>query len=142
MAASPLGGRDNNKKDIKHIQITVEMFSEFDVLRLLMNLEIMNNSKFDGKSHIGWEARDDQRKTQQFSRCCKLNETINTLSSANDGIVGPGTITSPWTPVSAGPPGPLGPADTNGSMVDSKNLDVGDMSDQHMHAIRRRCEEL
>ncbi|KAL9879492.1 protein scalloped isoform X3 [Glossina fuscipes] len=46
-----------------------------------------------------------------------------------DGIVGPGTITSPWTPVSAGPPGPLGPADTNGSMVDSKNLDVGDMSD-------------
>uniref|UniRef100_A0A1A9W421 TEA domain-containing protein n=1 Tax=Glossina brevipalpis TaxID=37001 RepID=A0A1A9W421_9MUSC len=46
-----------------------------------------------------------------------------------NGIVGPGTITSPWTPVSAGPPGPLGPADTNGSMVDSKNLDVGDMSD-------------
>lgn len=29
----------------------------------------------------------------------------------------------------AGPPGALGPADTNGSMVDSKNLDVGDMSD-------------
>ena len=46
-----------------------------------------------------------------------------------DGIVGTGTITSPWTPVSAGPPGPLGPADTNGSMADSKNLDVGDMSD-------------
>ncbi|XP_053948720.1 protein scalloped isoform X2 [Anastrepha ludens] len=31
--------------------------------------------------------------------------------------------------MSAGPPGALGPADTNGSMVDSKNLDVGDMSD-------------
>ncbi|XP_067641572.1 protein scalloped isoform X5 [Eurosta solidaginis] len=46
-----------------------------------------------------------------------------------DGIVGPGTITSPWPPMSAGPPGALGPADTNGSMVDSKNLDVGDMSD-------------
>ncbi|XP_005180303.2 protein scalloped isoform X1 [Musca domestica] len=46
-----------------------------------------------------------------------------------DGIVGPGTITSPWTPVSAGPPGALGPGDSNGSMVDSKNLDVGDMSD-------------
>ncbi|XP_075155451.1 TEA domain transcription factor 1 homolog scalloped isoform X2 [Haematobia irritans] len=46
-----------------------------------------------------------------------------------DGIVGPGTITSPWTPVSSGPPGALGPADSNGSMVDSKNLDVGDMSD-------------
>ncbi|XP_073830558.1 TEA domain transcription factor 1 homolog scalloped isoform X7 [Musca autumnalis] len=45
------------------------------------------------------------------------------------GIVGPGTITSPWTPVSAGPPGALGPGDSNGSMVDSKNLDVGDMSD-------------
>ncbi|XP_067641557.1 protein scalloped isoform X4 [Eurosta solidaginis] len=45
------------------------------------------------------------------------------------GIVGPGTITSPWPPMSAGPPGALGPADTNGSMVDSKNLDVGDMSD-------------
>ncbi|XP_059222776.1 protein scalloped isoform X4 [Stomoxys calcitrans] len=46
-----------------------------------------------------------------------------------DGIVGAGTIASPWTPVSAGPPGALGPADSNGSMVDSKNLDVGDMSD-------------
>ncbi|XP_046802936.1 protein scalloped isoform X1 [Lucilia cuprina] len=46
-----------------------------------------------------------------------------------DGIVGPGTITSPWTPVSAGHPSSLGPADSNGSMVDSKNLDVGDMSD-------------
>ncbi|XP_046802938.1 protein scalloped isoform X3 [Lucilia cuprina] len=45
------------------------------------------------------------------------------------GIVGPGTITSPWTPVSAGHPSSLGPADSNGSMVDSKNLDVGDMSD-------------
>ncbi|XP_012158786.1 protein scalloped isoform X2 [Ceratitis capitata] len=45
------------------------------------------------------------------------------------GIVGPGTITSPWPPMGAGPPGALGPADTNGSMVDSKNLDVGDMSD-------------
>ena len=40
-----------------------------------------------------------------------------------DGVVGAGTITSPWTPVSAGP---LGPADLNG---DSKHLDVGDMSD-------------
>lgn len=44
-------------------------------------------------------------------------------------VVGTGTITSPWTPVSAGPSGPLGPADTNGTMTDSKNLDVGDMSD-------------
>ncbi|XP_067641556.1 transcriptional enhancer factor TEF-3 isoform X3 [Eurosta solidaginis] len=50
-------------------------------------------------------------------------------SKHKDGIVGPGTITSPWPPMSAGPPGALGPADTNGSMVDSKNLDVGDMSD-------------
>ncbi|XP_017478366.1 PREDICTED: protein scalloped isoform X2 [Rhagoletis zephyria] len=50
-------------------------------------------------------------------------------SKQKDGIVGPGTITSPWPPMSAGPPGALGPADTNGSMVDSKNLDVGDMSD-------------
>lgn len=39
-------------------------------------------------------------------------------------MVGTGTITSPWTPVSAGP---LGPADLNGA--DSKQLDVGDMSD-------------
>ncbi|XP_055915713.1 protein scalloped isoform X1 [Eupeodes corollae] len=46
-----------------------------------------------------------------------------------DGIVGAGAITSRWTPVGAGPPGPLGPADTNGSMADAKNLDVGDMSD-------------
>ncbi|XP_037920754.1 protein scalloped isoform X3 [Hermetia illucens] len=45
------------------------------------------------------------------------------------GVVGTGTITSPWTSVSAGPSGPLGPADTNGTMTDSKNLDVGDMSD-------------
>lgn len=44
-------------------------------------------------------------------------------------LVGPGTIPTPWAPVNAGPPGPLGSADTNGSMVDSKNLDVGDMSD-------------
>ncbi|XP_033240921.1 protein scalloped isoform X11 [Drosophila pseudoobscura] len=44
-------------------------------------------------------------------------------------MFGPGTIPSPWTPVNAGPPGALGSADTNGSMVDSKNLDVGDMSD-------------
>lgn len=51
------------------------------------------------------------------------------ISLFSDGIVGPGTITSPWTPVSAGHPGSLGPADSNGSMVDSKNLDVGDMSD-------------
>lgn len=36
-----------------------------------------------------------------------------------------GTITSPWTPVSAGPPA----ADTNGSGSDTKNLDVGDISD-------------
>ncbi|KAM7346751.1 TEA domain transcription factor 1 homolog scalloped isoform 1-T1 [Cochliomyia hominivorax] len=50
-------------------------------------------------------------------------------SKQKDGIVGPGTITSPWTPVSAGHPSSLGPADSNGSMVDSKNLDVGDMSD-------------
>ncbi|CAD7090786.1 unnamed protein product [Hermetia illucens] len=47
----------------------------------------------------------------------------------HDGVVGTGTITSPWTSVSAGPSGPLGPADTNGTMTDSKNLDVGDMSD-------------
>lgn len=43
-----------------------------------------------------------------------------------DSVVGAGTITSPWTPVSAGPTGQLGPADTNGN---DKHLDVGDMSD-------------
>lgn len=40
-------------------------------------------------------------------------------------VVATGTITSPWTPVSAGPPA----ADTNGSGSDTKNLDVGDISD-------------
>ncbi|EDX16622.1 GD24822 [Drosophila simulans] len=56
-----------------------------------------------------------------------LLQLQNNLSCS--GILGPGTIPSPWTPVNAGPPGALGSADTNGSMVDSKNLDVGDMSD-------------
>lgn len=37
--------------------------------------------------------------------------------------------------MSAGPPGALGPADSNGSMVDSKNLDVGDMSDVSSDSI-------
>lgn len=46
-----------------------------------------------------------------------------------DSAVGTGTITSPWTSVGAGPAGPLGPADTNGTGADSKHLDVGDMSD-------------
>ncbi|XP_044728488.1 protein scalloped isoform X2 [Chrysoperla carnea] len=40
-------------------------------------------------------------------------------------VVATGTITSPWTPVSAGPTA----ADTNGSGSDTKNLDVGDISD-------------
>ncbi|EDV44705.2 uncharacterized protein Dana_GF20188 [Drosophila ananassae] len=48
---------------------------------------------------------------------------------AKRAIVGPSTIPSPWTPVNAGPSGTVGSAETNGSMVDSKNLDVGDMSD-------------
>lgn len=43
-----------------------------------------------------------------------------------DGGLGAGTITSRWPPV-AGPT--LGPADTNGTGVDGKHLDVGDMSD-------------
>lgn len=38
-------------------------------------------------------------------------------------VVAASTISSPWTPV-AGPP-----ADTNGTVPDSKNLDVGDVSD-------------
>lgn len=46
-----------------------------------------------------------------------------------DSVVGTGTITSPWTSVSAGPSGPLGPADANGPGVDGKHLDVGDLSD-------------
>ncbi|KAJ6640298.1 Protein scalloped [Pseudolycoriella hygida] len=46
-----------------------------------------------------------------------------------DSVVGASTITSPWTPVSAGPAGQLGSADTNGTGADSKHLDVGDMSD-------------
>nr|ABB36438.1 RE25404p [Drosophila melanogaster] len=57
--------------------------------------------------------------------CSELEVAEKTEQQA----VGPGTIPSPWTPVNAGPPGALGSADTNGSMVDSKNLDVGDMSD-------------
>lgn len=38
-------------------------------------------------------------------------------------VVSAGTISSPWTPVT-GPP-----ADSNGAGPDSKNLDVGDVSD-------------
>lgn len=34
------------------------------------------------------------------------------------------TISSPWTPASSGPP-----PDANGSGSDTKNLDVGDISD-------------
>lgn len=45
----------------------------------------------------------------------------------SDGGLGAGTITSRWPPVAAGPT--LGPADTNGTGVDGKHLDVGDMSD-------------
>lgn len=45
-----------------------------------------------------------------------------------DGGLGAGTtITSRWPPVGAGPT--LGPSDTNGTGVDAKHLDVGDMSD-------------
>ncbi len=50
------------------------------------------------------------------------------LFSFTDSVVGASTITSPWTPVSAGP-AQLGSADTNGTGADSKHLDVGDMSD-------------
>lgn len=46
-----------------------------------------------------------------------------------DNLVGTGTITSPWQTVNAGPTGPMGPADTNGTGSDSKHLDVGDLSD-------------
>lgn len=50
------------------------------------------------------------------------------ICSIADGGLGTGTtITSRWPPVGAGPT--LGPADTNGSGVDAKHLDVGDMSD-------------
>jgi hypothetical protein len=38
-------------------------------------------------------------------------------------VVSAGTISSPWTPVT-GPP-----ADSNGAGPDTKNLDVGDVSD-------------
>ncbi|XP_037029645.1 protein scalloped isoform X4 [Bradysia coprophila] len=51
------------------------------------------------------------------------------LFYAKHSVVGASTITSPWTPVSAGPAGQLGSADTNGTGADSKHLDVGDMSD-------------
>lgn len=45
-----------------------------------------------------------------------------------DGGLGSGTISSRWPPVGAG--ATLGPADTNGTGgLDSKHLDVGDMSD-------------
>jgi hypothetical protein len=61
---------------------------------------------------------------------CSVNENkiikIKCLFSfSTDGGLGAGTITSRWPPVA----GPLGPADTNGSGVDGKHLDVGDMSD-------------
>ncbi|XP_017050707.1 protein scalloped isoform X7 [Drosophila ficusphila] len=59
----------------------------------------------------------------------QLQNNLSCTSEKTEQAVGPGTIPSPWTPVNAGPPGALGSADTNGSMVDSKNLDVGDMSD-------------
>ncbi|XP_070495813.1 protein scalloped isoform X5 [Chironomus tepperi] len=51
----------------------------------------------------------------------------NSDDDSYDGGLGAGTITSRWPPVAAGPT--LGPADTNGSGVDGKHLDVGDMSD-------------
>ncbi|XP_060525596.1 protein scalloped isoform X3 [Cylas formicarius] len=41
----------------------------------------------------------------------------------NGSVVTPGTISSPWTPVT-GPP-----TDSNGAGPDTKNLDVGDISD-------------
>ncbi|XP_055617945.1 protein scalloped isoform X2 [Toxorhynchites rutilus septentrionalis] len=47
-----------------------------------------------------------------------------------DSGLGAGTITTRWTPMGPGPTaGSLVPDDTNGSGVDSKHLDVGDMSD-------------
>lgn len=58
----------------------------------------------------------------------KLNFILSLSSHLfADGGLGAGTITSRWPPVAAGPT--LGPADTNGTGVDGKHLDVGDMSD-------------
>ncbi|XP_050330652.1 protein scalloped isoform X2 [Bactrocera neohumeralis] len=83
------------------------------LLQLQNNL---SNSATNTSTIVGGSVIDDE-------------DAILHESKQKDGIVGPGTITSPWPPMGAGPPGALGPADTNGSMVDSKNLDVGDMSD-------------
>ncbi|CAO1399310.1 unnamed protein product [Diamesa serratosioi] len=50
------------------------------------------------------------------------------MCGLKDGGLGSGTISSRWPPVGAG--ATLGPADTNGTGgLDSKHLDVGDMSD-------------
>nr|XP_029711403.1 protein scalloped-like isoform X1 [Aedes albopictus] len=52
------------------------------------------------------------------------------LFYAKHSGLGAGTITTRWTPMGPGPTaGSLVPDDTNGSGVDSKHLDVGDMSD-------------
>lgn len=52
-----------------------------------------------------------------FNRCSLCDVTGSAVAAAD-------TISSPWTPASSGPP-----PDANGSGSDTKNLDVGEISD-------------
>ncbi|XP_008548186.1 transcriptional enhancer factor TEF-1 isoform X1 [Microplitis mediator] len=49
---------------------------------------------------------------------------LSTQNSIGSAVAAADTISSPWTPASSGPP-----PDANGSGSDTKNLDVGDISD-------------
>nr|CAD7604958.1 unnamed protein product [Timema genevievae] len=60
--------------------------------------------------------------------CC-ASWALGVLVAVLGGPLEAGNISSPWTPVSAGPP-----ADTNGSGSDTKNLDVGDEDDKDLAA--------
>lgn len=59
----------------------------------------------------------------------KYKQIIKFFFFVSGSVVTAGTISSPWTPVT-GPP-----AETNGPGADSKNLDVGDVSDVSVHIL-------
>ncbi|KAL0113274.1 hypothetical protein PUN28_012433 [Cardiocondyla obscurior] len=49
---------------------------------------------------------------------------LSTQNSIGSAVAAADTISAPWTPASSGPP-----PDANGSGSDTKNLDVGEISD-------------
>ncbi|XP_033217547.1 protein scalloped isoform X2 [Belonocnema kinseyi] len=69
--------------------------------------------------------KDWELSTQNsIGKCADIPGSVDPYSKFSSAVAAADTISSPWTPASSGPP-----PDANGSGSDTKNLDVGEISD-------------